>query len=534
MRTEYGEWDYIIVGAGSAGCVLADKLSASGQARVLLLEAGPDAFGLRYKVPILGALETGNPRSDWLFAAQIDLSRNGREDTYSRGRVVGGSGSINATVYVRGNRADYDLWATQGNTGWSYDDLLPYFRAIEGAPDNLPDCYGRHGPLSISTTRRPHVMTQAFIEAVEEIGYPRNPAYNGPIQAGASITHVNQLRGLRCSSVEAFLARARKRSNFRLITGALAHRVVMVARRAAGVEFSLYGKLCHASAIGEVIISAGPFNSPKLLMLSGIGDETALRSLGIATSVNNPAVGKNLQDHCGMILRAHVNARTHNMDFNALGKLKKAAEFALFRGGAATYVSPAIAFVKSTPELDQADIEFQLTPMGIEGYGAGMRMMDSPVITLSAFVNRLSARGKVTLASADPAAPPSIQLPLLGDEQDMQRLIETGRIGRAILLTRALARYGAREFAPGHDIQTDDEWREYARATSVPLNHTAGGCRMGQDATAVVDHALRVRGADRLRVIDSSIIPELPNANINAITMVIAAKGADAVLAARS
>jgi choline dehydrogenase len=234
-----------------------------------------------------------------------------------------------------------------------------------------------------------------------------------------------------------------------------------------------------------------------------------------------------------LILRAHVNVRTHNMDFDGLGKLKKAVEFALFRGGAATYVSPAIAFLKSAPELAHPDFEFQLTPLGIEGYGAGMRMMASPVITLSAFVDRAAARGEVALASADPLQPPSIRLPLLGDDEDVRRVIACGRIGRRLLQTRALARYGAVEFAPGPGVQSDDEWRDYARAVAVPLNHTAGSCRMGQDAAAVVDHALRVRGADRLRVIDSSIMPALPNANINAIAMVIAAKGADAVIAAQ-
>jgi len=530
VHAEGGTWDYIIVGAGSAGCVLADKLSSSGLARVMLLEAGPEASGLRYKVPILGALESGNPRSDWLFSAELDPSRNNRRDIYSRGRVVGGSGSINAMMYVRGNRADYDLWARQGNVGWGYEDLLPYFRSIEGASADLPDLYGREGPVSISVTRRAHSMSRAFVKAVEEIGYPHNPGYNGASQAGASITHVNQRRGMRCSSAKAFLERAIKRENFRLITGAFAHRLLMTGRRATGVEFSHLGELRRATAVGEVIISAGPINGPKLLMLSGIGDEKALRALGIVTIAHNPAVGGNLQDHCGLFLRAHVNVRTHNMDFNRLGKLRKAVEFAVFRGGAATYISPAVAFMKTSPELDEPDLQFQFTPMGIEGTGSGMCMMATPVITIHSFVNRLFTRGRVSLASADPTMPPVIELPLLGDERDMKKVLTGGRIGRMILQTAALAQYGTKEFSPGPAVQSDGEWRAYAREATMPLNHTAGSCRMGQDDNAVVDSALRVRGVDRLRVIDSSIIPELPNANINAITMVIAAKGADAIL----
>ncbi len=532
MAIAGGTWDYIIVGAGSAGCIVANRLSADPSARVLLFEAGGQANKLKFKVPALGPLTClGDPEADWNFATEPDRSRGGRTDFWPRGKGLGGSSAINGTVYVRGNRGDYDHWRQLGATGWGYDDLLPFFRRVEKGAEPS-GVYERSGAISISEVRGAHPLAKVFLRAMAELGTPNNPAYNGEQQTGAALTHVNQARGWRVSAARAYLDPIRRRPNLKIVTDAVVRRVVMDGVRAVGVEFDQGGETQIARANGEVVLSASSINSPKLLMLSGLGPAEALSAHGIPVIREIRGVGRNLQEHVCAHVVGLVNVRTSNLDVGSLSSLRHAAQFALFGSGAATYVAPAIAFVKTRRELDDPDIQFHFGVYGYEFRPEGVRMLDKPAITLQPNVNRSRSRGHLTLRSSDPHAPPLIQPNMLGDPYDLETLVEGVKYGRRVLRTKAFAPYLVGEYKPGDAVQSDAELAEHVRAAASGVFHPCGTCKMGVDSQAVVDPDLRVVGTERLRVVDSSIIPQIPSGNINAISFVIGEKGAEAILKA--
>ncbi len=530
-----GNWDYIIVGAGSAGCVLANRLSADPTTKVLLLEAGGTDQLMRFKVPTLGPFQAmGNPQYDWMILSRPDPTRNGRVDLWARGKVLGGSSAINGTIYVRGNRGDYDHWAELGNTGWDYESLLPYFRRLEDGDASASRVYGKGGPMRIISARGAPPLAKTFINAMVELGVPDNPDYNGENQTGASIVHVTQQRGWRWSAARGYLDPARERRNLSVVTGALVRRIVFEGQTAVGVEYRLDdGTIRVERCSGEILLSASAMNSPKLLMLSGVGDPKHLAEFGIPLVYANPNVGRNLQEHPAAGVKGFVNVRTSNMDFNRFGMLRDGVRFALFGSGPATYAFPALAFAKVYAESKQPDVQLHFAASGWDETDDGVRMLERPAVTIQPNVNRPQSRGYVRLMSADPADNPLVQPNLLESSYDFDTLIEGVRLARRVLRTKSFQPYFVSERNPGPDIDNEDGLREYVRNAARICFHASGSVKMGTDGAAVVDPRLRVIGVNRLRVVDSSVIPQLPSGNINAISMVIGEKGSDLILADR-
>lgn len=529
-------WDYIIVGAGSAGCVLANRLSADPSVRVLLLEAGGSDKALKYNIVALGALAAlGHEDSDWMLPAEPDPSRDNKVELLPRGKVLGGSSAINGTIYVRGNRGDYDHWAQLGNRGWDYDSLVKVFRRMEDAQGDLASSstYGHGGPMKISAVKGAHPLAYKFLEGMRELGVPTNADYNGEEQTGASLTHVTQRRGWRWSSARGYLHPAMSRPNLRVMTGVLARRVLFDGKRAVGVELEQDGEVRIERCSGEVILSASAFNSPKLLMLSGIGDPETLGEHGIDVVHANPHVGKNLQEHPYAPVKAHLTARTQNLDVNLFGMLRTGARFAFTGGGAATYVFPAISFVKLRPESEYPDLQFHFGAFIADITDEGVKMHERGGITLMPGVNRSQSRGYVSLKSSDPRVPPLIQSNMLGSQYDVDTIVAGVKMARRLLRTKAFAPLFAGEYVPGEHVADDQDIEAYVRASAMPSYHASGSAKMGVDAAAVVDPDLRVIGVEGLRVVDSSIIPQVPCGNINAVSILIGEKGSDAILAAR-
>ena len=527
-------WDYIIIGGGSSGCVMANRLTADPQCRVLLLEAGGRDSGLRYRIPLLGPLlAINNPKSDWSFLTEPDPTRNGQVNIWPRGKVLGGSGSLNGTIYVRGNRGDYDGWSKNGLSGWDYDSLLKIFRKLEDDCDSN-GVYGRGGPLPISRTRGAPSLAFRFLEAMSEIGVPENARYNGEIQTGAALADTTQRNGLRFSAARAYLDPVRRRANLTIVTGALARRILFDGTAAHAVEYERNGKLVTATASTEIIVSAGAINSPKILMLSGIGDASQLAKHGIDLLHHAPQVGRNLQEHPNVHVEADVNVPTITSNVGLRFGASLLAQFIIRRGGPLSHILPAIAFAKSSASLVDPDLQFHFMPLVTEMRGGVPRLTKQPAITIQANVNRTRSRGYLELRSADPTAPPRIFPNLLGDPHDLETLIAGGRMCRAALESKAMAPYVKCERAPGPAVQTDDQWREHIRAHSGIEYHPCGTCRMGSDSASVVDAQLKVRGVSRLRVVDASVIPQIPSGNINAICIGIGEKAAEFVIASRS
>jgi choline dehydrogenase len=524
-------WDYIIVGAGAAGCVVANRLSAEPRNKVLLLEAGGAASALKFRVPALGALKAvGNPESDWMLLTEPDPSRLGKVDLASRGKVVGGSSSVNGTIYVRGNRGDYDGWAQAGNSGWDYDSLLPFFRRVEDDASGLSADYGKGGPIKLSRARGAHPIAKAFVSGWEEMQVAANPDYNGPTQQGAAITHVNQRRGWRWGSARGYIDPIRSRPNIEVATGCVATRILIEGGQAVGVEYEQDGVSRVARCSGEVIVSSSAYNTPKLLMLSGIGDPETLAGHGIEVVHANEYVGRNLQEHPGATVVSYVTKRTSNMDLNLLGQLKTAARFALFGSGPATLVFPAVAFVKLHPGSEYPDLQFHFGAFAYEPTPDGPTMMDRSAITLLVNVNRSQSRGEVTLRSADPHAPPRIQPNMLSARYDVETLMGGVKLARQLIRTKAFEPYFQGEQRPGDVADSDAGLEDYVRRNASPCYHPCGTAKMGIGSDAVVDPRLRVLGVRGLRVVDSSIIPQIPSGNLNAISMAIGEKGADMIL----
>jgi len=522
-------YDYIIVGSGSAGSVLANRLSAKPDARVLLLEAGGSDKSLYVRMPAaIAKLDT--PNFNWQYETAQQPAMNGRRMYQPRGRTLGGSSSVNAMVYMRGQAADYDHWRQLGNTGWSYADVLPFFKKAERNERLHDEFHGHNGPLNVAERPYTNPLSHVFVEAAQQAGIPFNPDFNGANQLGCGLFQVTQKNGARWSAASAYLHPAAARTNLTVITKAQATRVVIENGRAAGVEYVRGGKRRTVRATHEVLLAAGAINSPHLLLLSGIGPAAELRALGVPVALDLPGVGKNLQDHLNVnVIQRVTQPVTLDGKDRGLASLAVGLQWMLFGSGPGTSnVAEAGAFIISQLGAATPDIQYHFIPAQLVNHAR--TRLDGHGVTLHACCLRPQSRGEIRLASAHPLQPPVIDPNYLAAEYDLKVLIEGIRHGREILAAPAFKPWLADERFPGSALQSKAEIGAFVRATAETEYHPVGTCKMGSDAMAVVDDQLRVRGIERLRVIDASIMPAVVSGNTSAPTIMIAEKGAAMVL----
>jgi choline dehydrogenase len=530
-------FDYVIVGAGSAGCILANRLTADGKYSVCLLEAGPPDWNPYIHIPA-GFIKTlANPSVNWQYQAEPSHWTAGRVIDVPRGKTLGGSSSINGHIYNRGQRMDYDSWAQRGNLGWGYADVLPYFKRCERRIGEGDDTFrGREGNLQVTDLNYSHPFCEIFMDGAGEIGIPRNKDYNGERQEGISYVQRTTHRRRRVSTARAFLKPARSRSNLTVRTGAFATRIVLEGKRAVGVEYAKGGrggKAMEVRANREVILSGGTINSPQLLQVSGIGPSDLLNSLGIDVRHDLPGVGENLRDHYAPRFSGKVKD-IETINERSKG-LRLAGEVIKYFIGAKSIVnlnpSMVYGFWHTDPATKSNDIQFIFTPASYELGKHGL-LADYPGFTVAAWQHRPESLGYVRARSSDPFDKPIIQPNYLGAEEDRRVTVGAMKLARQLMHTEAMKPYFEEEEYPGAHIQTDDELLEAARHWGSTTYHVMGTCRMGpnSDPTAVVDDQLRVKGLEALRVIDASIMPTMLSANLNAGAMMIGEKGSDLVL----
>lgn len=522
-------YDFIIVGAGSAGCILANRLSADPKTRVLLLEAGTDRVPKESRIPAAFS-KLFHTDADWNYFTEAEPAAGGRSMYWPRGKMLGGCSAMNAMMYVRGHASDYDQWRQLGNTGWGFDDVLPYFKRSErflgtGAADGY---HGTDGELTISDQRSPNPIAHAFVDAGKSIGLPHRIDINGAEQEGIGLTHVTQQNGARFSAADAFLTPARKRPNLRIETGVLAQKVVVEGGRAVGVSYRQGETTAVARCTREVLLSAGAIGSPQLLMLSGIGPAEELRSHGIAVQANLRGVGGNLQDHLSVGVMHHCKEPVTLATAESIPNLLKY----LLRGTGplTSNVGEALAFVRTREGLAAPDIELLFAPTFFVAHGAGNPPGHG--FTIGCILLRPESRGSITLTSSDPSAAPAIRANYLSSRADLDTMIAGIRYARRLAAQPALARYRGDEFLPGSAATTDEALADMVRERCETLYHPVGTCRMGSDQSAVVDAKLSVRGVGGLRVVDCSIMPTIIGGHTHAPAMMIAEKAADMIKAA--
>ncbi|GAC1631794.1 MAG: FAD-dependent oxidoreductase [Nevskia sp.] len=537
--TQSRTFDFVIVGGGSAGCVLANRLSASGKWQVCLLEAGPADSSPFIQMPA-GIIPVIRSRIlNWSFWTTPQAQCANRPMYWPRGRTLGGSSSINGMCYVRGHAADYDHWASLGNDGWAYRDVLPYFRRMENfeAIDRVAEgrrYHGTGGPLNVAEPRYVNPLMTAFVAAAQQAGHTATDDFNGPQQEGVGLYHTTQKGGQRCSNARAYLDGIRKRPNLAIVTRAQVTRLLFEGRRAVGLRYLHCGKPAELRARVEVILSAGAIGSPQLLLLSGVGPRRELETHGIPVVHELPGVGENLQDHLDIHVTT-VEKTRHSLSLRPLGLLKTIANLFRYlfgrRGELTSNFAQAGGFIRSDAAQAIPDLQFHVVPFVYASHGQTLApLFRHYAYTVMTCFLRPESRGTVRLASADPLMPPRIDANYLATERDLQALVSGLRKAREVLAQPAFDAHRAEEMEPGVGVQTDAQIRDYIRARSETVYHPVGTCRMGRDAMAVVDPRLSVHGLSGLRVVDASVMPTLIGGNTNAPTTMIAERAADLIL----
>ncbi|MCU0896592.1 MAG: GMC family oxidoreductase N-terminal domain-containing protein [Burkholderiales bacterium] len=530
MTRDFGTFDYVIAGAGTAGCVLANRLSADPDVSVLLVEAGGKDDWIWIHIPVGYLYCIGNPRTDWCYRTAPDPGLNGRSILYARGKVLGGCSSINAMLYLRGQKRDYDEWAAlTGDPGWSWSSVFPVFRQSEDNYRGANEAHGAGGEWRVEQQRLSWEILDAFRAAAAEAGIPNTDDFNRGDNEGSGRFEVNQRRGVRWNAAKAFLRPAMRRPNLTVVTDALVERVRVAGGRAAGIEFTRGGERSFAASRIESVLATGAIGSPRILQLSGIGPSTLLRERGIPVAHELPGVGENLQDHLQLRMAFKVrNVVTLNTLANSwTGKARMALEYALFRTGPLTMAPSQMgAFARSSPEHATPNVEFHVQPLSLDKFGDPLHPF--PAFTASVCNLRPTSRGHVHIESADPRAHPKIMLNYLSTAADQRVAIDSLRLTRRIVTqTRALAKYQPEEFLPGPAFASDEDLVTAAGNVGTTIFHPVGTCRMGRasDPDAVVDSRLRVRGLAGLRVVDASIMPTITSGNTNSPTVMIAERG---------
>jgi choline dehydrogenase len=524
-------FDFVIVGAGSAGCVLANRLTASGRHRVLLLEAGPSGLHPWLHIPLgFGKLFTDR-RFNWCYATEPQPECYNRQVIAPRGKVLGGSSAINGLIYIRGQAEDFNHWRQLGNAGWSFDDVLPYFRKAEDNERGADEFHGAGGPLAVSDLRDRHPLVDAYVEAALQCGHPRNDDFNGAVQDGAGYYQTTMRNGVRASTAAGYLKQACRRANLKVVSKALATRVLLDGRRATGVEYVVDNDKQIARANAEVIVASGAFNSPQLLQLSGLGPASLLQAHGIAVIADAAGVGNDLNDHISgrIILRCQEPITLNDAVRTWRGKLSHGLHYILTRRG---YLAvPAVSagcFLRAHPASATPDSQCSISLFSAQTIGGELHPF--PGVTGNCVLLRPESRGYVRIKSADPHQAPAINPNYLATQRDRETIVAGVAAMRRIFRAPALARHIAEEIEPGARCDNDDELLDFIRRRGSTTYHPVGTCRMGQDRNAVVDERLRVRGFAGLRVVDASVMPAVVSGNTNAATIMIGEKGSDMIL----
>jgi len=530
MAQDSGEADYVIVGAGSAGCVMAARLSEDPSTKVILLEAGGEDKNMWIHIPLGFGKTFADPRVNWCYETEPDPGAGGRKIFWPRGKVLGGSSSINGMVYIRGQHEDFDHWRQLGNPGWGSGDVLPYFRRAEHQTRGEDEFHATGGPLCVSDVKDGHPLAEAFIKACADAGYQRNDDFNGRDQEGVGYHQTTTRDGKRCSTAVGYLHPVRNRSNLQVLTGAHTQKVLFDGKRAVGVAFRQDGGNRSVRARKEVILCGGAIGSPQILMLSGVGPQDHLAEFGIPEVHHSPGVGQNLQDHYSapIKLKCPFPITLNDVMRSNFKKLKAGLDYFMFRRGPLTVITgDAALFARTRPELATPDIKLSIATFSANRPQDGLHPWSG--FTVIAYQLRPESRGEIRLKSANPAEAPAMRPNYLSTLTDQRTIVDGLKLGRGLLASSHIRNYIESEYVPGPNIATDEQLLTYARENGGTVFHPTSTCKMGSDTMAVVDAELRVRGIDGLRVVDASVMPTVVSGNTNAATIMIAEKASDMI-----